>query len=446
MAVNHLVAIVGRPNVGKSTLFNRLIGVRRAITHDTAGTTRDPNYGIVEWRGKAFTLVDTAGLSKAATGNQIEIASQEQISQVSTTATIIVVVVDAANIITEEDTRAAKLALKTGKPVILALGKYDTARNAEIDAFRRLGIKTIVGVSAIHGQGTGDLLDEIAAILPDGATVEDNPPIRLALLGRPNVGKSSIMNSLIGKQQAVVSDVAGTTRDVGAARFKYKGREMELLDTAGLRRRGRIEKGIEKYSAMRTLGAIHEADVCILVMDAVDGVVAGGLNLAGQVVEAGKGLIIVMNKWDAVEKDDKTQDHMTKGIQKSFQFVWWAPLVYTSAITGLHITQLSELVLEIDDRRRQTIPTGPLNRLIEGMIAKQPPSGKNNRQPKIKYATQTGDNPTAITFFASYPDMIHFSYKRYLENGLREAYDFTGTPIRLLFRGKAKNSPGSEAE
>jgi GTP-binding protein len=221
---------------------------------------------------------------------------------------------------------------------------------------------------------------------------------------------------------------------------------MELLDTAGLRRRGRIEKGIEKYSAMRTLGAIHEADVCILVMDAVDGVVAGDLNLAGQVVEAGKGLIIVMNKWDAVEKDDKTQDHMTKSIQKSFQFVWWAPLVYTSAVTGLHITQLSELVLEIDERRRQDIPTGPLNRLVEGMIAKQPPSGKNNRQPKIKYATQTGDNPTAITFFASYPDMIHFSYKRYLENGLREAYDFTGTPIRLLFRGKAKNSPGSETE
>lgn len=444
MAVNNLVAIVGRPNVGKSTLFNRLIGARRAITHDTAGTTRDANYGIVEWRGKSFTLVDTAGLSKA--GNVIEIAAQEQVAQVATVAEIIVVVVDAATMITEEDLRAAKLALKTGKSVILALAKFDTARDADFNSFRRLGIETIVGVSSIHGQGTGDLLDEITHLLPADAKVEENPPIRLALLGRPNVGKSSIMNSLIGKQQAVVSDVAGTTRDVGAARFKYKGREMELLDTAGLRRRGKIEKGIEKYSAMRTLGAIYEADVCILVMDAVDGVVAGDLNLAGQVVEAGKGLIIVMNKWDAVEKDDKTQDHMTKSIQKAFQFVWWAPLVYTSAVTGLHITQLSELVLEIDGRRRQTIPTGPLNRLVEGMIAKQPPSGKNNRQPKIKYATQTGDNPTVITFFASYPDMIHFSYKRYLENGLRDMYDFTGTPIRLLFRGKAKNSPGPDAE
>lgn len=446
MAVNNLVAIVGRPNVGKSTLFNRLIGARRAITHETAGTTRDPNYGIVEWRGKAFTMVDTAGLSKAGNKNDIEIASQDQINQVSTVATVIVVVVDAANMITEEDVRAAKLALKTGKPVILALGKYDTARDAEITSFRRLGIETIVGVSAIHGQGTGDLLDEITMLLPEGATVEDNPPIRLALLGRPNVGKSSIMNSLIGKQQAVVSDVAGTTRDVGAARFKYKGKEMELLDTAGLRRRGKIEKGIEKYSAMRTLGAIYEADICILVMDAVDGVVAGDLNLAGQVVEAGKGLIIVMNKWDAVEKDDKTQDHMSKSIQKAFQFVWWAPLVFTSAVTGLHINQLSQLVLEIDERRRQDIATGPLNRLVEGMVAKQPPSGKNNRQPKIKYATQIGTNPTQIAFFASYPDMIHFSYRRYLENGLREAYDFTGTPIKLVFRGKAKNSPVGDGE
>lgn len=444
MAVNHLVAIVGRPNVGKSTLFNRLVGARQAITHDTAGTTRDPNYGIVEWGNKSFTLVDTAGLTKAA--DDIEVAAQEQINQVADIASIIIVVVDAAVMITDEDLRAAKLALKTKKPVILALAKYDTARQADINAFRRLGVETIVPVSSIHGQGTGDLLDEITARLPDGAAVEANAPIRLALLGRPNVGKSSILNALLGKQQAVVSDVAGTTRDVNAGKFRYKGRDMEILDTAGLRRRGRIEKGIEKYSAMRTLSAIYEADICVLVMDATDGVVAGDLNLAGQVLEAGKGLIIVMNKWDAVDKDERTQDRMTRKITSSFQFAHWAPLVYTSAVTGLHITQLSELVLQIDERRRQDLPTGPLNRLIEGLVAKQPPAGKLGRQPKIKYATQTGINPPTITFFASYPDQVHFSYRRYLENGLREAYDFTGTPVKLIFRGKAKGSIGASEE
>ncbi len=429
-----IVAIVGRPNVGKSSLFNRLIGTRQAITHDTAGTTRDANYGQLSWRGKYITLVDTAGLSKA--DGAIELQAQDQIRQMANSASMIVVVVDAATMITDEDQTAARLALKTGKPVILALGKIDTAAGAELESWRKLGIDTIIGVSAIHGRGTGDLLDAITDQIEDAPEPDPNRALKLALVGRPNVGKSSLLNSLIGKQKAVVSDIPGTTRDVASEIVKYKGREIELLDTAGVRRRGRIEPGVEKFSALRTLNAIHEADVVVLVMDAVEGQVAGDLNLAGQVLEAGKGLILAMNKWDAVEKDEKTQDRLTVLLKNEFQFAWWAPLVYTSATHGLHVNQLMELAIQIGDRRKIEIATGPFNRLIEKLVAKQPPSGLKGRLPKINYGTQTGQNPPTFTFFATYPDLIHFSYRRYLENNIRTEWDLEGTPIRLEFRHK----------
>ena len=434
MAVTPIVAIVGRPNVGKSSLFNRLVGVRQAITHETPGTTRNANYGNVDWRGYHFTLVDTAGLSKA--DGEIELQAQDQIAQMAGTASVLVVAVDAGTMITTEDQAAAKLALKSGKPVILVLGKIDTARDTEINAWRRLGIPTIIGVSAIHGTGTGDLLDAIAERIEAIPAPEQNQPLKLALIGRPNVGKSSLLNNLVGKQKAVVSSVPGTTRDVAYETVKYHEREIRLLDTAGLRRRGRIEPGIEKFSALRTLAAINEADVCVLVMDATEGHVAGDLNLAGQILEAGKGLILVINKWDAVEKDEHTQDRMTAQLKRDFQFVWWAPLVYTSANTGLHTNQLMDLALQIEERRATQVPTGPLNRLVEKLVAKQPPAGLKGRLPKINYATQTGINPPTFTFFCTYPDLIHFGYRRYLENNLREAWDFTGTPIHLEFRHK----------
>ena len=429
-----LVAIVGRPNVGKSSLFNRLTGSRQAITHGEAGTTRDANYGTAEWRGYNFTLVDTAGLSRAE--GEIELKAQDQIKEVASSASVIVVVVDAGTMVTDEDLQATRLALKTGKPVILALGKADTAPVGVESEFLSLGVETIVGVSAIHGRGTGDLLDAITNHLDRVPVAEIDPPVRLALVGRPNVGKSSILNALLGKQQAIVSDVAGTTRDTSIGKLKSHGRALEILDTAGIRRRGKIEGGVEKYSSLRTLTAVYESDVCILVLDADEGPVAGDLNLAGQILEAGKGLIIVMNKWDVVEKDDKTQERMTRRIEREFQFVHWAPLVYTSAVTGLHVTKLMDLALEIAERRLQTIPTGPLNRIVERLTLKMPPSGLKGRMPKINYATQTGTNPPAITFFCTYPDLIHFSYRRYLENNLREEYDLIGTPIKLEFRHK----------
>ena len=429
-----LVAIVGRPNVGKSSLFNRLSGSRQAITHDSPGTTRDANYNSVDWRGHHFRLVDTAGLAKA--NGEIEVAAQDQVKQVAELADVLVVVVDAGTMLTTEDQTAARLALKTGKPVILALGKADTLANRHPDEFRRLGISQIVPVSAIHGRGTGDLLDAITEHLTRRDAPEADQPLRLALIGRPNVGKSSLLNALVGKQTAVVSDVAGTTRDTTSTQLKYHGRTMELLDTAGLRRRGRIEKGVEKYSALRTLSAVHPADVVGLVIDANDGVVAGDLNLAGQVLEAGKGLIIIVNKWDAVEKDEHTQAEMTRKLASELQFVWWAPLVYTSAVTGLHVTKLFELAVQIHERREQAIPTGPLNRLFEKLINKQPPAGLKGRQPKLNYATQTGTQPPTITIFCTYPDLVHWSYKRYLENNLRQTYDLTGTPLVLTFKHK----------
>lgn len=431
-----LVAIVGRPNVGKSSLFNRLIGQRQAITHDAAGTTRDINSGIVSWHKHHFWLVDTAGLSKA--GNDIELGAQEQIAEAADNAAVIIVAVDAGVQPTTEDQAAAKLALKTGKPVILALSKSDTAQGQSLGHWQSLGVSEIVPVSAIHGQGTGDLLDAICQRLAEVPAPPDaGDTITLALIGRPNVGKSSLLNRLIGKQQAIVSNVPGTTRDTSASQVRFHGQTINIIDTAGLRRRGRIEGGVEKYSALRTLAAIGQADVCALVMDATTGPVAGDQHLAGQILEAGKGLLLIMNKWDAVpDKETNTQDDMSATVTRSFQFAWWAPLIYTSATHGLHINQLMEQATAIMEHRQRQIETGPLNRLIEQLTSKQPPAGLRNRQPKLNYATQTGTNPPTFTVFGAHTAFLHFSYKRYIENAFRQTWDFSGTPIRINFRDK----------
>jgi GTP-binding protein len=435
MAVTPLVAIVGRPNVGKSSLFNRLVGRRQAITHETAGTTRDANYAPVSWNGKHFILVDTAGLEKQS--GELEMRVQDQVREVSGWADLIIVVAEAGTIITNEDRQAARLALKSGKPVLLVLNKIDTVPQGQpADAFERLGITTITTTSAVHGRGTGDLLDIIVSQIEVGVEPTAEEGINLAILGRPNVGKSSLMNALVGKQQAIVSDVAGTTRDIGTATIRYHNAPIHLLDTAGLRRRGKIESGVEKYSALRTLAAIAQADICVVVMDASEPSVAGDQHIAGLVAEAGKGLILVMNKWDAVEKETGTQEFFTRRLVADFAFVHWAPLIYTSATQGLNITKLFEITQEIATRRETQVPTGELNRLIENMVAKQPPAGLKGKQPKIKYATQVAVNPPQFAIFASYASLVHFSYQRYLENGLRENFDFTGTPIKLEFRGK----------
>lgn len=435
-----IVAIIGRANVGKSSLFNRLIGLRQAIIHDSPGTTRDANYGSVEWGNNHFWLADTAGFKKSE--NELEASIRDQIEQVTNTADLIVVAVDAGVMITNEDREAARLALKTGKPVVLALGKIDTTSSGLADKFERLGIKTMVSVSAIHGRGSGDLLEAITAQLGEASKRQprttNKQTINLAILGRPNVGKSSLINALAGKQQAIVADVAGTTRDVNIIEMNYHGTRLNISDTAGLRRRGKVEPGIEKFSSLRTLGAISASDICLLLIDATEPSVAQDQHIAGLVEESGKGLILLINKWDAVEKDDKSQARLLRRLQADFAFVPWAPVVFTSALTGLHLTNIFKLALEIHQRRQTKIATGPLNKTIESLIAKHPPAGLKNRQPKLNYATQTGTNPPVFTLFGSHVEFLHFGYRRYIENGLRAKYDFIGTPIKIEYRDKRK--------
>ncbi|MBW3538029.1 ribosome biogenesis GTPase Der [Candidatus Parcubacteria bacterium] len=433
-----IVAIIGRANVGKSSLFNRLVGSRQAVVDDAAGTTRDRVQAVARWGKHAFWLVDTAGLGPAGGRDELETGISEQIKQAAESADAIILVADAAVMITSEDRQAAKLALKTGKPVILALSKIDTVARGAADDFINLGIKDIIEVSALHGRGTGDLLDQVVRHLPPAEAPDQSDRLRLALLGRPNVGKSSLLNALAGKQQALVSGVPGTTRDVNAITVKYHGRELEISDTAGLRRRGKIDRGVEKFSTLRTLGAVASSDIGVLLIDAGEPSAAQDQHIAGLVANSGKGLILVVNKWDAVDKDDKTQARYLRRLQANFAFVPWAPVVFTSAATGLNVTRLFELATQIDQRRQTKIPTPALNKLIESLVLKQPPAGLKNRRPKINYAAQTGTNPPAFALFASHPEFIHFSYRRYLENGLRRAYDFAGTPVKLEYRDKRK--------
>lgn len=436
MSTLPIVAIVGRANVGKSTLFNRLVGERQAITDDQPGTTRDSVQALAHWGGYNFWLVDTAGLHKSI--DELDIQVQHQVRESAASAQVIVLVADATTMINNEDKEAARLALKTGKPVILVLNKIDAAAKGIADDYERLGVKQIIQVSALHGRGTGDLMDALTAEIKKMPEPKNDGVIHLAILGRPNVGKSSLLNSLVGKQSAIVSERAGTTRDVNSAEIKYQRTPIKLLDTAGLRRRGKIEAGVEKYSALRTLAAINQADICVVVMDATQPSVAGDQHIAGMVVDAGKGLILAVNKWDLVEKEDKTQARLARHIQNDFQFAWWAPLIFTSAVTGNNVSKLMEVSLQIAHQRKQEISTPKLNSLLTQLKTKQPPAGLKSAQPKLNYMTQTGTNPPVFTFFGSSPSMLHFSYKRYLENGLREAYDFTGTPIKLVFRSKRK--------
>ncbi len=435
MANTPLVAIIGRPNVGKSSLFNRLTGRRQAITHETAGTTRDANYSAVTWSGHHFLLADTAGMHRAD-GDRLDLAVQDQVKEVAELADVLVLVMDAGVMITEEDQIATRLARKSGKPVILALNKIDAATGGPADNFEKLGLTPMVQTSAVHGRGSGDLLDAICARIPTAPPPPEQKITTLALVGRPNVGKSSLFNALAGKQQALVNETAGTTRDVSGLDLRYHGETIRIVDTAGLRRRGKIGKGIEQFSSLRTLAAIAQADICAVVIDATELSVAGDKHIAGMVVEAGKGMMLVVNKWDAVEKETGTQERFTRRLTHDFAFTPWAPLVYTSATQGLNVTRLFAQVRTITESRQRTIPTGELNRTVERMVAKQPPAGLKGRQPKIKYAAQTGTEPPTFTFFSSYPEMVHFSYRRYLENGLRASADFTGTPIQLEFRRK----------
>jgi GTP-binding protein len=435
-----IVAIVGRANVGKSSLFNALLGRREAIVADEPGTTRDSITAKAELEsGKQFWLVDTAGLKDAA--DAFELTIQDQIIEAANAADIILVTVDATTIITDEDRRVAKLAFKSGKQLILLVNKSDKAKKDQIAQFEKLGIKPLIATSATQKRGFEELEEALEEMLPHAIIAEADDRVRIALLGRPNVGKSSLYNSLAKKQQAIVADRAGTTRDVNRTLVKYKGREIELLDTAGIRRSGRIERGVEHFSVLRSLQAIEQADVCLLLIDANELSVALDQKIAGMIKEAGKGLVIVVSKWDIKEKDAFTRDDVAPRIAYDFNFVPWAPLIFTSSETGKNVTKIFDLVMEVMERRVQTISTRELNNWMKTVTDRHPPAGLKNRQPKLRYMVQEEGNPIpAFKIFGSQTKFLHWSYRRHMERMMREKWDYTGTPVQLWFidRDEAK--------
>lgn len=428
-----IVAIVGRANVGKSSLFNAILERREAIVAQEAGTTRDSIMAKAEHNGQHFWLVDTAGMKDAE--DDFEFTIQEQIQQAADSADIIWVMIEANVLITDEDRRVARMALKTRKPVFLVVNKADKAPKAVADEYQRLGIKPIMMTSTTQHKGIGELLDTLIAQIPKATLKEDDDRVHVAILGRPNVGKSQLFNSLAKKQQAIVADRAGTTRDVNRAVIRYQGREIELMDTAGIRRSGKIGQGIERFSVIRSLAAIEQADVCLLLMDANELNVALDQKIAGMIKESGKGMVLVVSKWDAVEgRDAFTRDELAPQIKRNYEFAPWAPLIFTSSVTGQNVTKLFDLVLDIVKARDETlIKTTDLNRWLKQVVDKHPPAGLKNRSPKLNYIIQESESPTNFKVFGAHTKFLHWSYKRFMERNLREKYGFEGTPVRFWF-------------
>ncbi|HEX7962970.1 MAG TPA: ribosome biogenesis GTPase Der [Candidatus Saccharimonadales bacterium] len=444
-----IVAIVGRANVGKSSLFNTILDRREAIVAHEAGTTRDNVIAKASWNGQDFWLVDTAGMKAAE--DEFEFTIQEQIQQAADSADIIWVLVEANVPITEEDRRVAKMALKSRKPVFLVVNKIDKAKGQDIAAFERLGIKPIVHTSTTQSRGIGDLLNLLIEKIPKATLTEDDDRLHIALIGRPNVGKSSLFNSLAKKQQALVASRAGTTRDINRAVVRYDGREIELMDTAGIRRPGKIGTGIEHFSVVRTLAAIEQADICLLLMDVNELNVGLDQKIAGIIKESGKGLVLVVSKWDVAEgRDAFTRDALAPQIARSFDFVPWAPLLFTSSTTGQNVTKVFDLATDIDMRRKKRIPTTELNRWLRQAVDKHPPAGLKNRAPKLNYMVQETDNPIpAFKIFGAHTKFLHWSYRRFMERELRERWHYEGTPVQLWFIEKHEthkhgNSPTKE--
>lgn len=426
------VAIIGQANVGKSSLFNRFVKSRQAIVAKEAGTTRDNVLGKVTYKDHTFWLVDTAGLKDP--NDDFEASIQEQITEAAEAADVILVTIDSTRYVSDEDRLVAKKALKSKKPVILLANKSDLAGSLPIDEFKRLGIKEIIRTSAEHNKGIEEALQTISDLIPAKKDQPASDVIRVSLIGRPNVGKSYLFNTLAGKQQAIVANIAGTTRDVNRIAVKYKGQTIELLDTAGMRKPGKQEVGIEKFSVLRSLQAIEESDICFLLMNVNELNTQLDQRLAGIIDEAGKGMVIVVSKWDSADKDAYTRDAIAPKISRTFDFIPWTPLIFTSSVTGQNVTKLFDLALEIQDRRTQQLKTRQLNDLLQNLVQKHPPAGLKNTHPKLRYIVQTDVSPPWFVIYGSNLKFVHWSYKRYLERGVREKFDFIGTPIKFSFR------------
>jgi GTP-binding protein len=440
-----IVAIVGRPNVGKSTLFNKLVGERRAIVEDEPGTTRDRLYGDAEWHGREFTIVDTAGIlpgeENETTSSMSEIvrATRAQAQLAIDEADAILFLVSVKDGITAADEDVAQMLRQTSKPVLVAANKADSLERAQNAVeFWNLGLGEPIPVSAYHGTGTGDLLDALYDALPP---FEEDPDeeyaLKIAIVGRPNVGKSSLLNRLLGIERVVVSDIPGTTRDTIDTVVEFNGEKLLLIDTAGIRRRGRIDQGIEKYSVLRALRAVERADVALLMVDATEGVTSQDAHVAGMVLEAHKGIAVLVNKWDALEKDAETFDQWTSHVRSTLHFIPYAPVLFISAKTGQRVEKILELALQINAERNTRISTSKLNALLRDAVRQHPPSSLHKgAHLRIFYATQAQVEPPVFLFFSNAPEEIHFSYKRYLENRIREEYPFVGTPIILVFKSR----------
>ncbi len=433
-----LVAIVGRPNVGKSMLFNRLVGQRLSIVEDTPGVTRDRLYAEAEWCGRKFNIVDTGGI-EPTTDSEILLFMREQAQIAINAADVIILVTDIRTGVTAADKDVANMLLRSKKPVVLAVNKADStgATDPAIYEFYALGLGDPIAVSAVHGHGTGDLLDACVAHFPpqDGEDEEDDS-IKVAVIGKPNVGKSSLVNRVLGEKRVIVSDVAGTTRDAVDTALENKYGKYVFIDTAGIRRKSRVDERVERFSVMRAQLAIERADVCLIMIDARDGVTEQDTKIAGLAHEAGKASIIVVNKWDLVDKETGTMEKMRKDIMRDLSFMSYAPIIFISALTGQRIDRIFELINFVNDQSNMRITTGMLNNVLADAQARvQPPTDKGRRL-KIYYMTQTGIKPPCFVIFCNSRELFHFSYQRYIENQIRAVFGLEGTPIRIVIRQK----------
>ena len=433
-----LVAIVGRPNVGKSMLFNKLVGRRLSIVEDTPGVTRDRLYAECEWRGRTFDIVDTGGIEPGTT-TEILAFMRKQAEIAIQNATVIVFLCDIKTGLTASDQDVANMLLRARKPVVLAVNKMDQVgmTNPDIYEFYNLGLGDPIAVSAVHGHGTGDLLDACFEYFPEDDGEEEDPDvIKVAVIGKPNVGKSSLINRILGEERVIVSNVAGTTRDAVDSYFENEVGKFLFIDTAGMRKKSKVNDAIEKFSVLRAAMAIERADVCLVMIDANEGVTEQDTKVAGMAHEAGQACIIVVNKWDAVEKDDKTMDRMRQDIRRDLSYMTYAPIVFISALTGQRVPRIFQLIKYVDDQAAMRITTGMLNSLLADATARvQPPTDKGRRL-KIYYMTQTGIRPPHFVCFCNDAKLFHFSYQRYLENQIRNTFGLEGTPIRLTIRQK----------
>ena len=450
-----IVALVGRPNVGKSTLFNRILGERRAIVEDIAGTTRDRLYGDSEWNGVSFTVVDTGGLEilesqKKRPGRDqpvpLSTSSADFIEEIRQQAEIaiaeadsIVLVVDVLDGLTPADQDVADVLRRTDKPVFVAANKSDNrAREQGAGEFYALGLGEVFPISALGGTSVADLLDKVVAALPP--TEEEPAPeaLKIALVGRPNVGKSSLLNKLLGEERAIVSPIPGTTRDTIDTYLTWQEQPVLLIDTAGIRRRGRVQQGTEQFSVLRAMKAISRADVVLLLLDAQDLVAAQDAHVAGYVLEEYRSIVVLVNKWDLIEKDTHTMDAFTQQIRTDLRFLDYVPVLSVSALMGQRVNKILPLALQVYQERNRRIPTSELNRLLEDATVRHPPAHKAGKQLKFLYATQASVDPPTFVFFVNDVRLVHFSYERYLENQIRRRYGYIGTPLKLVFRPRDK--------